>query len=261
MGSPKRPRRTWGGGRQGVGAPRGGVPPAEALPHPKGRVVRDLRRRKRRTARPPHRGSPRPGGPPDSAPTSRGALGSTSGALELLGGTCPWRTPTRVRRGHRRRYPRRVGVGQVTQARTEAYAPGHQAFVTVDKRSRRLALLPASSAGQIGPGRLPVQGLVEVQQLAGVRMCVRACPFRHVGEVKPHQAPHYGSGQMPEVSLGTGGGIPHPRHLQHPLGSEDGRLRGRFPPAMRSARVSHYMLDYKFELLRPIYTDIVAVAE
>jgi len=156
-----------------------------------------------------------------------------------VGGTYPQRTPTRVGRGRRRHYPRSIGVGQVTQALTAAYAPGHQACVTVDKRPRRLALLPANSAGQVGPGRLPVQLLVEVQQLAAVRMRVRARPLRHVGEAEPHQATHQCSGQMPEVPLSTGGGIPHPRHLQHPLGSKDGRRRGRLPPAERSANLGH----------------------
>jgi len=116
MVSPQRPRRTWVGGRQGVGAPQSDGPPAEALPRPKGRVVRHPRRSKRWTARPPRGGCPRPGGPPDSAPTSRGALGSTSGTLALLGDTGPRRTPTRVGRGRRPRYLRRVGVRLVTPA-------------------------------------------------------------------------------------------------------------------------------------------------
>jgi len=118
--------------------------------------------------------------------------------------------------------------------------PAHQAFVAVDKRPRRLALLPANSGGEERPGSLPVQRLVVVQQLAEVRMRVRARPLRHVGEAEPHQAAHHGGGQMPEVSLSKGGGIPHPRHLQHPLGSEDGRRRGRLRPAERSATLGHY---------------------
>ena len=134
--------------------------------------------------------------------------------------------PNPCRAGRRRHTPRRVGVGQVTQALTEAYAPGHQAFVRVEKRPRRLALLSANSAGQIGPGRVPIQGLVEVQQLAEKRMRVRACPLRHVGEAEPHQTPHYGSWRRPEVFLTMGGGIPHPSYMPHPLGSEDGCRRG-----------------------------------
>jgi len=109
----------------------------------------------------------------------------------------------------------------------------------MDKRPRRLAFLPANSAGEVGPGSLPVQRLVQVQQFAEVRMRVRACPLRPVGKAEPHKATHHAGGQMPEVSLGTGGGIPHPRDLQHPLGSEDGRRRGRLPPVERGAKVDH----------------------
>jgi len=74
----------------------------------------------------------------------------------LVGGTYPRRTPIRVGRGRLRRYLRIIGEGKVTQALTEAYAPGNQAFVLVAKRPRRLALLPAKSVGKVGPGRLPV---------------------------------------------------------------------------------------------------------
>jgi len=74
-------------------------------------------------------GRPRPDGPPDSASTSSGAIGSTSGAFALLQDTGTRRTPTRVGRGRRRCDFRRLGVVQVFQALTEAYAPRHQAFV------------------------------------------------------------------------------------------------------------------------------------
>jgi len=203
MGRPKRPRRTWVGGRQGVCEPRGDVPPAEALPRPQGRVVRDPRRGKHRTARSPHGCRPRRGGPPDSAPTSREALDSTSGALTLVGGTFPRGTLTQIGRGRCRRYPRSIEVVKVTQALTEAFAPGHQAFFAVDKRPRCLALLPANSASEAGPGSLPVQRLVEVQKLAEVRMRVQARPLGHVGEAEPHQAAHHCDWQMPKVSLST----------------------------------------------------------
>ena len=42
-------------------------------------------------------------------------------------------------------------------------------------------------------------------------MRFRARPLRHVGEAEPHEAAHHGGWQMPEISLSTGGGIPHSR--------------------------------------------------
>ena len=160
VGRPKHPRRTRVGGRQGARAPGGDVYPAEALPRPQGRVVRYPRRGKRRAGRLPNGGCPRPSGPPDSALTSRGALGSTPGVLTLVGRTYPRSPPTRLGRGRRRRYPRCVGVGGVTQPLTKAYAPAHKAIVAMDKRPGRVALLFANSEGQTGPGSLPVQRLV-----------------------------------------------------------------------------------------------------
>jgi len=240
MGRPKRPRRTLRGGRQGLGTPRGDEYPAEALPRPQGRRRRDSRRGDCRKARPPSGWRILPGGHPDSAPTSNGALGSTPGALTLKRGAYSGRTPTRVGQGRRRCYPRSIEVGQDTQALTEANAPAYQAFVTVDKRPRRLALLSANSAGKVGPGRLPVQRLVEVQLLAEVRMRVRAWPLCNVGEAEPRQVPQHCGGQMAQYRLKAGGGVPHPRHLKNPLGSKDDRRRGGFPPSERSAKVGHY---------------------
>ena len=239
VGRPKLPRRTRVGGRQGARTPGGDAPPAEALPRSQGRVVRCPRRSKRRAVRPPNRGRPRPGGPPDSAPTSRRTLGRTPSSLALMRGSNPRATPTRLGRGRRRRHPRSIGVGGVTQALTEANAPTYESFVTVNKLPSRLVVFPANLAGQVEPGSRPVQRLVYVQQLAELRVRVRVRPLRHVGEVQLHEAVHQAGGQMPQVPLGTGGRIPHPRHIQHPLGREDGRRRGGLPPMKRCSKVGH----------------------
>lgn len=149
LGHPKLPRRTRVSGRQGTRSPGGDNPLAEALPRPQGRVVRYPRRRKRRASRPSRGGRSRRGGPPDSAPASRGALGRTPGALALVRGSYLQGTRTRLGRERRCRDPRSIGVDWVTKALTEANAPTREALVAVDKRPDRLDVLPANSAGQV----------------------------------------------------------------------------------------------------------------
>lgn len=92
-----------------------------------------------------------------------------------------------------------------------------EAFVTVHKRPSLLVVLPTNSEGEIRTSGLPVERLVAVNQLAEVRERLLVRPLRQFLEVQPDEAIHQTGGQMPQVPVSLGGGMPYPRHIYHPL--------------------------------------------